>query len=157
MYLKFTKSNATTMIDVLLTLSISLTCVFLITSALQYGKIMTLKLDETREQEWGIFLAQLEQQMMYSKRVRIEQGSLRFDSLEDPYSFTTPIKDQVWKPITLKIGNEGWLNYSINGGTNIILTSVGSCVYEIFPRYVKLYITFKDGQKKMGVVARGFD
>lgn len=55
MYLKFTKSNATTMIDVLLTLSISLTCVFLITSALQYGKIMTLKLDETREQEWEIF------------------------------------------------------------------------------------------------------
>ncbi|WP_297076958.1 ComGF family competence protein [uncultured Enterococcus sp.] len=155
--MKFTKQPATTIIDVLFALFLSLTCAILIASAFRYAKFLTTKLDQTAEQEWSIFLIQLEHQTLYAKNVRIEGAILKFDGLEDSFSVNTPIKDQVYKSVALKRGNEGWLNYSINGGTNIVLTRVTHCSYQQFPNYLKLFVEFSDGKKRTGVVSLGFN
>lgn len=155
--MRFTKSKGTTLIDVLVTLGISLSCVILLLSLIQYGKKVVVQLDRAREQEWSIFLIQVEQQMLYSKNVRIEGTSLAFDTLLSPESTNLTIKDQKWETAALKVGSNKWINYSLNKGTNIILMNVEHITYEIFPRYIKINVQFTDDTKKSGVVARGFD
>lgn len=153
--MRYTKKAGTTLIEFLVFMSISLVCVVMISGMFSYSKHVITRLDQTREQEWEIFLIQVEQDTVYAKEMTVSEESMRFKHLQDPLNLSIEQTEQKFEAVELTKGKQDWLNYSVNGGTNIILTNVRSVSFALHQRRIKITVVFTDGEQKQGVIAYG--
>lgn len=127
-----------TLLEVLVTLSITSICLFLFSIAITQIKTVRTTVKDDRQIEWHLFLNTMEYDLIDTEFIEVKNTSLSFDKYNE--------KTKGMARLTYRVGRNEIVR-SFSNGNEPILTELSKAEYEMYStNRVRLKVTFNNGE-----------